>query len=228
MDKLINNSKKKNNSLFLILYIVIFLLFFSNSLVLAGDLDDSDTDGDGWVNNLEYSYGTSINNPESFPLDTDKDGIPDEDSPDGQFTGDTDDDNDGLIDIYEVFLGANSKDSSNVLLITIVETKYYLVDVEDDSLYNKICNPTTGFYNDVQYENNMILIDLNKDSSWDYIFNNGEILEYSILSNFNILNNFKSIWIILLIFFILLIIIIIILIKLDIIYFYEEEYIVEE
>jgi len=57
-----------------------------------------DSDGDGWSDEMEESYGTNVTDPNDSPLDIDGDGLPDEDSDDWRFTGDSDDDNDGIED----------------------------------------------------------------------------------------------------------------------------------
>jgi len=73
-----------------------------------------DTDGDGFYDDVEESYGTNLNNPEDHPLDTDNDLIPDEKSPDDRYPGDTDDDNDGLFDeIEEFIIGSDPKNGED-------------------------------------------------------------------------------------------------------------------
>ena len=92
--------------------------------------ESKDSDSDGYTDDMELSYGTNPQEKNSFPLDTDKDGIPDDNSPDGKYIGDSDDDNDGLSDIIEIQLGSNPKNESDVAKISINGTEYYLVDTK--------------------------------------------------------------------------------------------------
>ena len=77
------------------------------NLTTANILKDSD--GDGWSDQMEESYNSNKNDNTSTPPDNDGDMIPDEDSPDGEYTGDTDDDNDGIPDTED----ENPKDHDN-------------------------------------------------------------------------------------------------------------------
>jgi len=130
-----------------------------------------DSDGDGYDDEMEDSYGTNATDPNEFPLDTDKDGIPDEDSEDGKYIGDTDDDNDGLDDEVEEILGSDPKDEADVTGIIIEETTHYLVDIDEDGqsniFYNTITKNSTilGIRDDGKY-----LIDFDNDDMWDYIY----------------------------------------------------------
>jgi len=132
---------------------------------------ESDFDGDGYIDKMEFSYNTNFSNPSSYPLDTDKDGIPDEDSPDGKYQGDADDDDDGLNDIVELRLGSNTKDKSDVKIVEISSVNYYLVDITKDGVkdvfYNLIKNINTkiGITKDGLY-----LIDYDGNKLWDYIY----------------------------------------------------------
>jgi len=130
-----------------------------------------DSDGDGWSDEIEQSYETNITGPDDYPLDTDSDGIPDEDSPDGKYTGDLDDDNDGLDDEIEDVLGSNPKNETDVTSVDVEGITYYLVDIDEDGqsniFYNTITKNSTilGIRNDGAY-----LIDVDEDSEWDYIY----------------------------------------------------------
>ena len=83
-----------------------------------------DSDGDGWDDEIEESYGTDPHNERDTPLDFDGDGIPDEDSSDGKYIGDTDDDNDALSDDIEDLLGSNSKNKADIITIEIFYTSF--------------------------------------------------------------------------------------------------------
>lgn len=213
------NILKKEKRIFLLFFIfIIFSFLFSTIFVYAESLD---SDGDGWNDEIEGAYWTSVNNPKSYPLDTDGDLTLDNDSIDGKFLGDLDDDGDDLLDIYEDFMGSNSKDYSDVLSINILDTKYFLVDIQADGFYDKICNPTKGYYSDVVKENDMYLIDIDKDGVLDFSYQNGAISEYKT-------SIFDNIWLYVILIVVAIILIVLILFKTGIIYLYEEEYIVEE
>lgn len=72
------------------------------------DVRDTDDDNDGYSDALETAHGTSTTSASSTPLDTDRDGTPDEDVP--GFPGDTDDDNDSYSDSSELSAGSDPKD----------------------------------------------------------------------------------------------------------------------
>lgn len=140
-----------------------------------------DSDGDGWSDETEESYETNILYPESQPLDTDNDGIPDNGSPDGSYTGDPDDDNDGLDDYIEEMLGSDSKNKSDVTSIEIEGTTHYLVDIDGDGYSDKFhnsiseINTTTEITDDGKY-----LIDIDGDGiiNWVYDPSSGTTTPY--------------------------------------------------
>jgi hypothetical protein len=216
------NSLKKKKRVFLLFFSFIILCFlFSSVCIYAQSSEVLDSEGDGYSDYMELSYETDPNDSKSYPLDTDGDGVPDEDSPDSKFLGDLDDDGDGLKDIYEEFLGSNPKDNSDVLSINISGVDYFLVDTLSAGFYDKICKPIKGYYSDLGKENNMYLIDIDNDCIWDFSYLNGEILEYKN-------SIFDNILMYAILIVVAIILIVLILFKTGIICFYEEEYIVEE
>jgi len=65
------------------------------------DLEDTDDDNDGFLDEWEIFLGTDPQDAASVPLDTDDDGIPDGDENNTKAWMDTDDDNDGIPDDEE-------------------------------------------------------------------------------------------------------------------------------
>jgi len=141
---------------------------WSTSLTVAME---SDFDGDGYIDEIEFSYATDFSNPSSYPLDTDKDGIPDDNSVDGQYIGDSDDDNDGLSDAIELNLGSNPKEKLDVKTVGINAADYYLVDITSDSVKDIFYNPTKNINTKIQItKNGLYLIDSNGDNILEYSY----------------------------------------------------------
>lgn len=175
-----------------------------------------DTDGDGWSNIVETFCGTNMYNPQSYPLDTDQDGLPDE-TQNNSYIADIDDDNDGLEDVIEINIGSNPKDSSDVRTVEHEDDIYFLVDTDGDNKIDKFYVKYSGETTEpLDYDEGMNLKDsLNKkigieEDSKDE--NNG-----SMFSVFNF-----PIWGILVAVFIVLFLIFV-LFKTGILYLYEEE-----
>ena len=130
-----------------------------------------DSDNDGWSDDIEKSYGTDPNDETDKITDTDNDGIPDEDSPDGNYTGDLDDDDDGLDDLIEQELGSNSKNSSDVRNINSSIEGGYLIDIDCDGIYDKFYSSISKINTTVSPRNNgKYYIDTDGDGKWDYIY----------------------------------------------------------
>ena len=134
------------------------------------DAEDKDNDNDGYNDKMEYSYGTNPFDPYSHPKDTDNDGIPDENSPDNNYTGDIDDDNDGLPDEIENIIGTNPKWNKDVEKITIEGKNFYLVDQDNDTIYDTLYNPEISNFTNVAKKENFYLLDINGDKKWDYLY----------------------------------------------------------
>lgn len=178
-----------------------------------------DLDGDGYNNELEEAYGKDPNDPDSHPLDTDGDGTPDGDSADGSYTGDSDDDDDGLTDIIEESLGSNSIDDSDVTILVIEQTIFYLVDTDEDGTGNVLYNTKTESQTNTNIEDGKIYLDISGDGSWDYIYHNDILESYTA--------PFPWLYVILAV-ILAVVLILLILFKMGIFYLYEEEYVVEE
>lgn len=130
-----------------------------------------DLDGDGWGDEIEESYGTNITDPNSYPLDTDSDGTPDNSSSDGKYIGDTDDDNDGLSDVIEIQLGSDPKNKSDVKKVTYGGYEYYLIDINGDWISDNFYNPYNLMNTSMSKQSDGIyLIDSDGDEDWEYIY----------------------------------------------------------
>jgi hypothetical protein len=148
-----------------------------------GDACDEDDDNDGWSDEVENSYKKDTKNPDEYPLDTDKDGVPDDDSPDGKYSGDLDDDNDGLPDDLESAVGTNPKNKTMNVVVNIFKATHYLIDKNQTGTYNI-------FYNSLARKVTILtktrdgdyLIDFDGDGVVDYIYRtaSGKIEVYEI------------------------------------------------
>jgi hypothetical protein len=181
----------------------------------------SDLDGDGWTNDLEVAYGTNPEDPNEYPLDTDDDGVPDEDSIDGSYEGDSDDDNDGLSDEIEINLGSNPRNFNDVEFIVIESTVYSLVDTNGNGKTDLLYNTLTELRTKAKIENSATLLDINGNGEWDYTYDQGFLIIYKA--------PFEIPWLYVILSIIgVTILILYILFKKGIFYFYEEDYVVEE
>lgn len=138
--------------------------------VTIAENPDYDSDNDGFTDGEEEAYGTNASDQNDTPLDTDGDGIPDEDSPDGSITGDTDDDNDGLSDTLENELGTDPKNDEDVE--NIENKDGYLLDTTQDGTFDTFYNPDTSVETSVEsVSDNTVRIDEDGDGEWDYKYN---------------------------------------------------------
>jgi len=80
------------------------ILLSAGSFIAAAE--DTDSDGDGWIDSFEEACETNPYDSQSIPKDTDSSGICD--------TLDIDDDNDGWIDSLENYCGTDPLDKSSV------------------------------------------------------------------------------------------------------------------
>jgi hypothetical protein len=192
---------------------------WSNPLIVSV-APPTDLDGDGWKNDIEIAYGTNPEDPYNFPFDTDYDGIPDEDSIDGAYLGDNDDDNDGLIDEIETILGSNPKKFGDIVFLVIEKNTYCLVNTNENSKFDLLYNTLTEVKTKTKNEEDVTLLDIDDDGSWDYSYNNGILVVYK--------ESFKIPWLYVIIAIIAIVLIVVsILFKKGIIYLYEDEYIDE-
>ena len=158
-------------------YIVILEVTDNNSLtdkdVTTTYIFTTDSDQDGWGDDEEHKYGTNPNDPLDFPLDTDNDHIPDSE--------DTDDDNDGLLDVLEEKLGSDSKNKLDVKNVIINGITHFLIDTNKDDKIDLFYNSTSGKTTNIYYTNkNQYLIDEDGDGKWDYIYDStGSLIKYT-------------------------------------------------
>jgi len=178
----------------------------------------TDLDKDGWNNEIEESYNKNPQDPNDYPLDTDSDGIPDEDSDDGIFIGDLDDDGDGLSDLIEESLGSDKKISSDIKTISIKGNIYFLIDKDSNGYYDLFYDSKADLQTNTGFDGGKIFLDVDNDSLWEYTYYNGVISEYE--------EDFPWFYLIILI-IVIPIVLVLILFKMGILFFYEEEYIEE-
>jgi hypothetical protein len=148
-----------------------------------GDACDEDDDNDGWNDDVEKSYETDPCNPKDYPVDTDGDGVPDNDSPDGKYKGDTDDDNDNLPDYTEDTVGTDPKNKTSNVAVNISETLHYLIDTNNSETYNVFYNSAKGLRTNLtRTEDGDYLIDYDGDTIVDYIYfvGTGKVEPYEI------------------------------------------------
>jgi hypothetical protein len=132
---------------------------------------ESDFDGDGYTDEMEFSYNTNFSSSSSYPLDADKDGVPDDNSPDRKYIGDQDDDNDDLSDTLELKLGSNPKDKSDVKIVGINSVDYYLVDITKDGVKDIFYNPMENINTKIGInKDGLYLIDFDGNNLWDYAY----------------------------------------------------------
>ena len=138
-----------------------------------------DSDGDGWDDDMENSYGTNATDSTDQLKDTDGDGIPDDDSPDGNYTGYPDDDDDGLNDEIEEKLGSDPKSATDVKSLDIENN--YIIDIDGDGQHDKFYNATSKINTTIEVQDGgTYRIDRNGNGKWDYTYDpkSGEILPY--------------------------------------------------
>ncbi len=130
---------------------------------------------------MEESYGTNATDPSDQLTDTDDDGVPDDDSHDGNYTGDSDDDNDGLEDQIEEMLGSNSKIKSDVKNIDDAIAGGYLVDTDGNGQYDTFYNTISSIDTNIEVTDaGTYLIDTDGDGKWNYIYEpvSGDVTHY--------------------------------------------------
>jgi PKD repeat protein len=140
----------------------------SNNTTIANILIDSD--GDGWSDEIEKSYGTNISDPNCQPLDSDSDGIPNNDSLDGNYTGDIDNDNDGLDDETENIFGTDPNNEVDVIELEIEEKTYYLINTNNDEQSDILYIPFTEENTIIKLIDGKLYLDTDNDSKWNYIY----------------------------------------------------------
>lgn len=168
------------------------LTSFPASLTFVIDTRIIDTDGDGWSDEDEQFYGTNPNDIDNYPLDTDKDGIPD--------LVDKDDDNDGYFDEIEISYGRNPKesndypyDSDNDKIPDEDSTDgIYIGDVDDDNdglndLIEKQLGSNSKQQGDTYQihiiEGTYYLVDISNDSLYDILYNPSSDTAMSLMKN---------------------------------------------
>ena len=139
-----------------------------------------------------------------------------------------DTDLDGLSDNREIQLGSNINNQEDVTIITINKVDYFIVFISDDTIL--FYNPTVDIASFIKSnDDGTYLLDENNDGTWNYIYNPtyGSINIYET-SESQLLD--KIPWTIVGIIGIILgiILTILILINTGYLYFYDEEYAIEE
>ncbi|MCD6468866.1 MAG: PKD domain-containing protein, partial [Thermoplasmata archaeon] len=131
----------------------------SNTLVVL----ESDSDGDGWSDQEEKWYGTDAENATSVPRDTDDDHVPD--------SVDDDDDDDGLPDSVETAIGSDVRNETNSTIVEINGLSDYLVDSDDDGIYDVFYNPVSGTKTALaETSDGKYLVDSDGDGTVDYVY----------------------------------------------------------
>ena len=125
-------------------------------------ISTNDTDNDGWTNEAEALYGTDPENASDYPIDSDKDGIPN--------ISDVDDDNDNLSDIEEDYLGTNKNDNSDVILIINDYGIFFILDTDLDGEVDTYYNKTSNLTSILKKSEEGFLIDVDNDGTYDYIY----------------------------------------------------------
>ncbi|KAA0007209.1 MAG: PKD domain-containing protein, partial [Thermoplasmata archaeon] len=124
---------------------------------------EKDSDGDGWSDQEEEQYGTDPNDLNNSPIDTDGDHIPD--------PLDSDDDNDGLPDDVEEAVDSDSKNETSFTEATIDNTTCYLIDTDNDAVYDTFYDTSTGTTTAVtRNSDGSYSIDEDGDGSTDYVY----------------------------------------------------------
>jgi len=147
----------------------------TNSTTTVAYISSNDSDGDGWSDDSELYYNTDPYNESDFPLDSDNDKIPD--------SLDSDDDNDGLTDDEEKDLGADSKNSQDVLRITNDYGLFFLIDSNADGTFDKYYDKSTKITSNLlETDEGTFLIDINNDGVYEYVYDlsNGTIILYEV------------------------------------------------
>jgi len=139
---------------------------------------------------------------------------------DGNYTGDPDDDNDGLPDVIEELLGSDPKNSSDVTSIVIDGETNYLVDTNADGTPDTYYNLVTGTSTVLTIQaDGTYLIDVDGDGTWDYVYDPvlGEVTAYAA----EVAEDWT--WVILVVVVIIVVIILVIIFLFKIGYLYVEE-----
>ncbi len=173
-----------------------------------------DEDNDGWSDIIEHFCGTDKNDPLSFPLDSDDDGLPDKTL--NNITFDFDVDNDGLEDLLELEIGSDPNDPTDVTKEEYDNNIYYLVDTNKDGKIDKyFVKYLAENLEPLDYEEGKKTV----ESIYDKIkVQSSENKESG--TNLFVLNS--PFWIIFVIAFVI-IFLVFILFKTGVLYFYEEE-----
>ncbi|MCD6572068.1 MAG: right-handed parallel beta-helix repeat-containing protein [Thermoplasmata archaeon] len=127
------------------------------------DTSSLDSDKDEWTDNEEKKYGTDPYDPYSYPTDNDNDHLPD--------YIDIDDDNDGLLDSQEEFLGTDPKQNNEIEPISTDKGTMYLIDIDNDSIYDIFYDPENNIKTDTKMEKNGYLLDMDNDDKIDHLYN---------------------------------------------------------
>jgi len=160
--KLVTHIYKKAGVYTLILTVTDNHSLVDNDSTLVSITNDSD--GDGWSDDEEKTYGTNATDPHDYPIDSDGDMIPN--------IIDPDDDNDGLTDIEEKRLGSDPLNSADVVKIIYNNITFFFVDINKDGQPDKYFNTTSGLNTTLQKgeTSGSYYVDTNNDGTFEYIY----------------------------------------------------------
>ena len=82
---------------------------------------------------------------------------------------DSDIDDDGLSNYIENKVGSDPFVKNNYTIFLINNTQYYLIDTDNDTIYDVLYNSISGNIGKTEKQNMSYLIDYNSDNKWDYI-----------------------------------------------------------
>ena len=119
------------------------------------EVNQTDTDGDGWSDQDELRYETNEEDPLSYPDDNDGDFLPD--------SSDPDDDNDDISDSTETAFGMDPFDPNDVQKLTISSTDYYLLDMDNNTLFDTLYKPPSRLTPVERSESTVYLLDVDGD-----------------------------------------------------------------